>query len=141
MPSHSLTWLKTWVMMLAIILGITFVASWPLAFYRVKDAQFIQIIVPAPAEASVLFGESGPGTPIGKADYYLIPDPKAFLEGKSEEGALLVSETYLKEHQIYPWQSRTIWFIQNVVAWISGLGGLLLIGLWFLIHTRASKGF
>ncbi len=87
----------------------------------------------------MLFGDSSPGTPIGKAAYYLIGDPKAFLEGKSEEGAWLVSQSYLSEHQIYPWQRRTIWFIQSLVAWTSGLGALVLLGLWYFLHNRVSQ--
>lgn len=132
---RSGSWLRT----LVILSALVFVFSWAIAFYLVKDARFIQIVEPSTAAASVLFGDNSPGTPLGKADYYMISDPKAFLEGKSEEGALLVSQSYLREHHLYPWQSRTIWFIQSVVAWIAGLMALILLGLWLFLYNRVSQ--
>jgi hypothetical protein len=128
-----------WLRILALLGGAVFILSWLVAWYWTKDAQWIQLIQPADPGASVLFGDPSPGTPLGKADYYMISDPQAFLEGKSEEGALLVSQSYLESHRLYPLQRRTVWFIQSWVAWISALGTLILVGLWFFFRARVSQ--
>lgn len=69
--------------------------------------------------ADSLFGSAG--TPLGEPQQYIVDDPKAYMEGKSEEGALLLDENYLKENGIYPLQLQTVDYVAATVRIASGV--------------------
>ena len=64
--------------------------------------------------ASDLFGDGGQQV-ISQPEPLIIDDPKAFLPGTGEKGARLVDENYLKAHNIYPRQLRTVTFTLGLV--------------------------
>ena len=101
-----------------------------------SQVQRVQRLEPhEPAMAQLL---NEPGVPIGDPGEYIILDQKAFLEGTSPDGARLVSEKYLLEQGIYPWQWQTVAFARNVTMLGSGIAALLL-GLLAWRFSRAPK--
>jgi hypothetical protein len=89
-----------------------------------SQVQLVQRIEPhEPAMAQLL---NEPGVPIGDPGEYIIFDQKAFLEGAGPGGARLISEKYLREQGIYPWQWRTVALLRNAIMFGSGISALLL---------------
>lgn len=117
-------------------LAITLVAGW----WYGRDAQLVQLVTPASAAESTLFGSSGPGTPIGSPQQMIIRDAGAFLEGRSDQGARYVSDTYLKERGLYPLQLKTVRFIEWAVAAGFAAAALVFGGLWLLARRQRTRG-
>lgn len=115
---------------------VTLLAGW----WYGRDAQLVQLVTPSSAAASSLFGDSGPGTPIGSPQEMVIRDPAAFLEGRTAGGARYVSDTYLKAQNIYPLQLKTVRFVQGAAA--AGFAAALLVfgGLWLLARRPGRRG-
>jgi hypothetical protein len=89
-----------------------------------SQVQLVQRLEPhEPAMAQLL---NEPGVPIGDPGEYIILDQKAFLEGAGPNGSRLVSEKYLREQGIYPWQWQTVAFARNAVMLGSGVAALIL---------------
>lgn len=96
---------------LAILAAVAGIATVPVERSYERKAVNIQRVE---RDASAdLFGDVG--TLIGSPQKLIIEDPKAFLEGKSPEGARYVSESYLREHKIYPLQLKTVSITASLV--------------------------
>lgn len=91
--------------------------------YFSSQAQLTQRIAPYDTAVAELTGDFG--EPIGQPQLMIINDEAAFLPGKGPDGALFVSDPYLKEHGIYPLQLKTVDFVASTTQWI-GLSSLLL---------------
>ncbi|WP_407571814.1 hypothetical protein [Deinococcus altitudinis] len=102
-----------------------------------RGAQLVQLVQPAAADVNALFGESGPGTPIGSPQVLIVRDPRAFMEGRAEGGARYVSDTYLKAQNIYPLQLKTVTVIRNVLLAVALVAALLFGGLWLWAGRRS----
>jgi hypothetical protein len=92
-------------------------------------AQLIQRVEVDTAAAG-LFGESTP-TPIGSPQMMIVDDPKAFMPGNPSPKQ--VNEAYLREHDIYPLQLKTVSFVAGATRMAGGIV-MVLTGLiaWFL---------
>ncbi len=105
------------------ILG--FVATFPLQSSYHDKAKLIQRI--EKSSSADLFGDEG--TPIGEPTELIIEDPKAFIGGPDAKGVYQVDEGYLKAHEIYPRQLKTIDFVVGILriafGAAAGFGGLL----------------
>jgi hypothetical protein len=118
---------------LAVLCGVVLIGSFVVSSLMTQGAQLVQRI--EPNEAASLFGDSSsPGTPIGSPQVMVIRDEKAFLEGQGEDGARFVDDNYLRQNNIYPLQVKTVEFFRNVVAFVAGLGTLLMGGLLAMSH-------
>ncbi len=84
--------------------------------------------------AAELFGDEG--TPIGSPQMMIIDHPDAFLEGRTEEGALKVSERYLEEKGIYPLQLQTVRLFTGTARIASLLAGALCALIWAFVVIR-----
>jgi hypothetical protein len=120
------------LLVLAGLAALTFAAVWPVSGMVSQGAVLAQRIIP---QAGDLFGDGGPGTPVGSPQVFIIRDPKAFIEGELN-GAKLLNETYLQENKIYPLQLKTVTFARDVTALVSGLGLILLLGLLQFMRGR-----
>lgn len=112
-----------------ILAALVLVGAWVVSSLIGSGAQLVQRV--EPSDASALFADVGPGTPIGSPQMLIIRDPNAFLEGQGPEGSRLVNETYLREKEIYPLQLVTIQFFRNITMFVAGLGLVLLWGVWW----------
>ena len=74
-------------------------------------------------EAASLFGEAG--TPIGSPQMLIIEDSGAFMEGKTPNGAKMVSEGYLTKKKIYPLQLQTVHVVARYARIGAGVAALL----------------
>ncbi len=83
-----------------------------------------------------LLGE--PGNLIGSPELFVIDDPKAFLPNvKGPKDSLLISEAYLREHQIYPLQLITVEFFSSIARLGGGIATILgLIGVLWIKAKR-----
>ncbi len=122
------TLIRTWSIRLAVLAVLVGFSSWGLATWLSKDSKTIQRIMPDPNAA--MFGDEL-GTPIGAPLEYIITDPKAFLG--EENGVYLVNEKYLRQNNIYPLQTKTVWFIQRSVALAALVGLVLMLLLWTVV--------
>lgn len=101
-----------------------------------RDAALVQRVEPS-AAAGALFGDAaGPGTPIGSPQALIVRDPAAFLPGRSEAGARLVSEAYLRENGVYPLQVKTVEVTRNLVAAAAAPALLVFGGVWLWARRR-----
>ncbi len=101
----------------ALVLIVSFVGRQVFA----SKAQVVQRV--QPSSGAELFGDVG--EKIGKPESIILNDPKAFLEGKSEDGFPMVNEAYLKEHKIYPLQLKSVEFVSTVGMVGGGVGFVL----------------
>jgi hypothetical protein len=79
------------------------------------------------------------GTPVGEPQLMIITDEKAFLGGKSESGARLVNDTYLKENGIYPLQAKTVSFVSKQAQIGSTIVAMLGLGSAFWAWRAAAR--
>ena len=114
----------------AVVLVVTLLAS----VWLGGRAEAVQRVVPHDAATAALLGEVG--TPVGRVDNYIILNEGAFLDETTDAGAQLVSETFLKENNVYPLQLKTVTFLRNLVAAVSLAALLLLGGLWLWLRRR-----
>ena len=89
-----------------------------------SQVQLVQRLEPHEPVMAKLLNE--PGVPIGDPGKYIILDQKAFLEGVGPNGSRLVSEKYLREQGIYPWQWQTVALARNAMMLGSGVAALIL---------------
>ena len=104
-----------------------------------SQATLIQRVKPYDKDTAELLGEVG--TPIGSPQKMIVSDQKAFLPGKGEQGQRFVSDDYLKAHDIYPMQAKTVGYVGGLVK--LGLAGVALVGLlaaWMLSRRERSCG-
>lgn len=97
-----------------------------------SKGRLVQRIAPYEASVSELLGEKG--EPVGSAQELVITDPKAFLPGKSADGAALVDESYLKKQGIYPLQVKTVHYVAGLAK--LGLLGMIALGGMMLVMVR-----
>ena len=114
----------------AVVLVVTLLAS----VWLGSRAEPVQRVVPHDEATAALLGEVG--TPVGRVDRYIILNEGAFLGETGDAGAQLVSETFLKENDVYPLQLKTVTFLRNLVAAASLAAFLLLGGLWLWLRRR-----
>lgn len=100
-------------LVLAALSAIGLVATWPVESSYASKAKPIQI-VQKPTDD--LFGDAP--TPVGSAQVAVLDDPKAFLPGKSADGAFLADDAYLTAHHLRPLQVKTV----NFIAGLARLG-------------------
>ncbi|MBL8060684.1 MAG: hypothetical protein JNK63_08235 [Chthonomonas sp.] len=114
-------WIKlvSWIV-LVVAVGVL-IGSVPIEKSYESKASLVQRI--QVDEAASLFGEAG--TPIGSPQMLIIEDSGAFLEGKSKEGARLVSEGYLSDKKIYPLQLQTVHVVARYTRIGAGVAALL----------------
>jgi hypothetical protein len=115
------------------------ISSFAIALYISRDAQLVQLVQPDEAGVTSLFADSSgvPGTAIGSPQTMIISDPKAFLDGSGSNGEKYVNDAYLKANNIYPLQVKTVNFFRDSVAWIAGIGALLLtVFRWWLMRRK-----
>ena len=113
----------------ALLLVTTLVAS----AWLVSRAERVQRIVPHDEATATLLGEVG--TPVGRPDDYIIFHRGAFI-GETPEGVQLVSEPFLEENNVYPWQLKTVIFLRNLISAVSLAAFVLLGGVWFWLWQR-----
>jgi len=92
-----------------------------------SQTQLVQRMIPYNAETATLTGDVG--TPVGEPQQMIITEEAAFLPGKSEFGANLVNDNYLKEKGIYPLQVKTVNFIAGPVRLGAGIAIVVRIGI------------
>ncbi|NUL83056.1 MAG: hypothetical protein HUU60_10075 [Armatimonadetes bacterium] len=121
------------VLVASIVVGI---GTYPILANYTARAKLIQRVEHDPATAR-LMGE--PGAPIGSAHLMIIDDPKAFLPEFKEEGSPhYVNEAYLREHDIYPLQLRTVEEIAALLRY-GALGGILVSIVGLTLLNRRSR--
>ena len=131
----------------AILLGLIITAilvtisSFIVALFVSQDAQLVQLVQPDEAGLNSLFADSSgvPGTAIGSPQTMIISDPKAFMDGTGSGGEKFVNDAYLKANNIYPLQVKTVNFFRDSVAWVAGIGALLLAAFrwWWMRRSPA----
>ena len=114
----------------ALLLIITLIAS----AWLVSRAEPVQRIVPHDEATATLLGEVG--TPVGRVDDYIILNSDAFIEETTDTGARLVSEPFLEENNVYPWQLKTVTFLRNTISAVSLAAFVLLGALWFWLRRK-----
>jgi hypothetical protein len=129
---------KTVFQALTIVALVVLVASFVASSVLTQGAVLAQRV--EPSEASSLFADDTPGTLIGSPQRIVIRDDKAFLEGSASGGARFVNEKYLRENNLYPLQVKTVEFFRNIVAFVAGLGAVLMGVLWWRSQPRVSRG-
>jgi hypothetical protein len=118
-------------LIVAVLAAIALLASVPVLSSYESRAVLTQRVQVDDAAAS-LFGDGH--RPVGSPQELVIDDPKAFVDGKGENGARLVSENYLQEKGIYPLQLRTVQFVGSLTR--IGLAVALVVGLLLVALTR-----
>lgn len=117
--------MKKFLLVLSVISLLGFVATFPIQSSYHGKAKLIQRI--EKSSSADLFGDEG--TPIGEPTELIIEDPKAFIGGPDPKGVYQVDEGYLKAHDIYPRQLKTIDFFAGACrvgfALAAVVGGLL----------------
>lgn len=106
----------------ALALGLGFAGP---AYYASK-AELVQRVKPHDEAMAELTGEVG--TLIGPPEKMIIADPKAFLEGKGDDGARLADDDYMQSNGVYPLQLKSVEAVSNYVRRASG-GALVLLGV------------
>ncbi|GGK41047.1 hypothetical protein GCM10008955_38610 [Deinococcus malanensis] len=124
-------------LILMVLALVTAVGSSVTAAFLTQGAQLVQRVEPADSASASLFGDAEEGTLIGSPQLLIMRDAAAFLPGTTEGGARLVSETYLKDHGIYPLQAKSVWFIRNLVL-LAALVMFVLGGLIWLVTRRGA---
>lgn len=100
-----------------------------------RRAQLIQRV--ERSAGADLFDDAG--SPIGSPQLLVIDDAKAFTGGRTQEGAAIVDEGYLKEHGIYPLQMQTVSFVAGNVRLGAIVGLALGLGGYALSRRRARR--
>lgn len=112
-----------WAMTVSSVL--LFVGSAILLHWEVEALR----VIPMQPDLTSLFGEEVKGyTPLGSRQGYIVLDPQAFFR---EGDMVLLNQTYLQVHGIYPLQGRTVRLVRNF-----SLGLVLLM---VLIHEVLFK--
>jgi len=99
-----------------------------------EKAQLIQRVEYDAASASLL-GEPGPL--VGSPQRMIIEDPKAFVEGKGPEGSRLVDDKYLREHNVYPLQLKTVTYLAGITRW--GCASAIAVAVLLIAWARRRK--
>jgi hypothetical protein len=131
--------LPTILLVLIVTAIFAIISSFIVAGFVSRDAQLVQLVQPDEAGLNSLFADSSgvPGTAIGSPQTMIISDPKAFMEGTGSSGEKYVNDTYLKAKNIYPLQVKTVNFFRDSVAWIAGIGALLLTAFrWWWMRRK-----
>lgn len=115
------------LMVAALLLAVMSVLG---ASFTARGAQLVQRVEVSADTGASLFGGAETGTPIGSPQLLIVRDEQAFLPGSGAGGVRLISEGYLREHQIYPLQAKTVWFIRDMLL----LGALALLVLGIALH-------
>lgn len=104
-----------------------------------SNAILVQRVKPHDQATADLLGEVG--TPIGSPQRMIVSDQRAFLPGKGEQGERFVNDDYLKEHDVYPLQAKTVGYVGGLVK--LGLAGIALVGFlaawWFGRRERSCR--
>ena len=132
LPSKARTWIRGIAIIVAIASaighGVLFVLE---SNYTGRAVLAQRVVVDKTADA--LFGDGGRQV-ISKPEPLINDDPKAFLSGTGEQGSRLVDENYLKAHNIYPEQLRTVMF--TLVLFRVALGISLLVSVLVVLALR-----
>ena len=115
----------------AVLAIVLFAATFPIRDSFAGKAKLIQR-VEKPAGDN-LFGDSG--NAIGSPQMLIIDDPKAFFGEPKPGEPLTVDEGYLKEHNIYPLQLKTVNFFVDY----SRIGCVFTLILSGIIATLVSR--
>jgi hypothetical protein len=92
--------------------AVAFVATFPVRSRYEAKADLVQRVEVNKTDA-LLLGKSA--RPIGSPQRMIIIDEKAFVPGEGESGARLADDGYMKEHNIYPLQLKSVDFIVSSV--------------------------
>ena len=122
---------------LCVLALVVFVAAGVAGAVLGSQVQRVQRIEPHEPAMAQLLNEAG--VPIGDPGEYVIFDQGAFLEGAGPDTSRLVSEKYLREQGIYPWQWQTIALLRNAIMIGSGIAALLLGLLAWRLSRNASN--
>ena len=100
----------------------------------------MQRITPYEKSVAELTGEVG--EKVGSPQLMIVDESEAILPGRTEEGALLLDDEYLRLHNIYPLQVKTVHFVAGLAkvgfGASLGLGSIaLLIGFFRKCRTGA----
>jgi len=117
------------VVVLAILtLGISF----PVRSSYASKAKLIQRVEKSTGDD--LFGDNG--TVIGSPQMLIIEDEKAFLGPVKPGEPLSVDEKYLKDHNVYPLQLKTVDFFINYIRLSTGMSLIIAIIAYALASRR-----
>lgn len=119
---------------LATIGFVTFIGTFIVRQSFGARAQLIQLVEIDKANEA-LFGDAEP-TKIGSPQEMIIGDQNAFLKGQGADGVKLVDNSYLRKHEIYPLQMKTVDFTLGLVRWSAFAGGFLMLSLNWLVNRR-----
>lgn len=111
-------WVREGFWALIVSSVLLFVGSAILLHWEVEALR----VIPMQQDLTSLFGEEVKGyTPLGSRQGYIVLDPQAFFR---EGDMVLLNQTYLEKHGLYPLQGRTVRLVRNV-----NLGFVILMGL------------
>jgi hypothetical protein len=130
--------LLTFSRVVAVLAILAFIATFPIRSNFAGRAKLAQRIEQSNADS--LFDSQGAA--LGEPQLYIIDDPKAYLDGKGDEGQLLLNENYLKQNSIYPLQLQSVDFFATATRIGSG-AALVVFGLgslWFSSRLKRRAG-
>ncbi|MCW5942780.1 MAG: hypothetical protein KIS66_11140 [Fimbriimonadaceae bacterium] len=117
------------------LLGL--VASWAVPANYASRARLVQRVKPHDADLAAMTGEVGAF--IGPPELMIVEDPKAFLPGIGEGGALLADDDYMRAHGVYPLQLKSVDTVGRYARLGSGAALLLGVGVaWFARRRQDS---
>ena len=116
-----------------LLVGVVFAVLIPLSITFGNKAKMIQRV--ERLSSSELFGDEGAN--IGAATLLIIEDSNAFIGGPDSRNVYKVDENYLKTHNIYPVQQKTIKLV-TIMLEIATCCALFLgsAGLWFAKKSK-----
>lgn len=123
------------LLILAVLSGLAAVATYPIESSYASRAQLVQRVQPNPG--AELFGDSG--TPIGSPQMMIIEDQRAFTGDRTEDGAAVVDDQFLRDNAIYPLQMQTVSYIAGLGRLGGGSGFVFFLAAWLLLRRRASR--
>ncbi len=114
----------------ALALGLGFAGP---AYYGSK-AELVQRVKPHDEAMADLTGEVG--TLVGPPEKMIIADPKAFLEGKGDDGARLANDDYMQSNGVYPLQLKSVEAVASYIRLVSGIALALLVAAAFALRRK-----
>ena len=117
------------------VAALLFIATFPIRSNFAGRAKLAQRIEQSNADS--LFDSKGAA--LGEPQLYIVNDTKAYLEGKGDQGQLLLNENYLKQNNIYPLQLQSVDFFA-VATRIGSSIAFVVFGLgWFWFSSRLKR--
>ncbi|HXH60871.1 MAG TPA: hypothetical protein VNI20_05880 [Fimbriimonadaceae bacterium] len=101
-------------------------------------AELVQLVKPYDSAMAQLLGEAG--TPIGSPQKIILDDRSAVIEGRGQDGAVLVDEDKLKASGRYPVQLKTLDYVGGLVRGVGGVAFIVGAAVWLLLLRRRRLG-